>query len=67
VNADARARMRPIKLVVWLGDMPEPVRLEPVNAFAVPEDGELHLHLEAEQVPMLKRVVNDADRWRSEQ
>lgn len=66
MNADARAKMRPVKLLVWLGDMPEPVRLEPVDAFAVPADGELHLHLEPEQVPMFRRVVNDADKWRAE-
>jgi hypothetical protein len=66
VNADAKARMRRVKLVVWLGDMPEPLRLEPVSAFAVPSETELHLHLEAEQVPMFRRVMNDADKWRAE-
>jgi hypothetical protein len=65
VNADTKARMRPVKLVVWLGDMPEPVSLEPVGACAVMSDGALHLHLEPEQVPMFRRVVNDADKWRA--
>ncbi len=65
MSPSVKDRLRPVKLVVWLGDMPEPVTLEPVDACAVLSDNALHLHLEAEQVPMFRRVVNDADKWRA--
>ncbi len=65
MHPGAKGIMRPVKLVVWLGDVAEPVRVEPVQAFSVSTENELHLYFEPEQVPALIRVLNDTERWQS--